>query len=252
VTTPVPHRLKLDVFEGPLDLLLHLVKINEMEIADIQIAEIARQYMSYLTMMEDLDLDVAGDYLVMAATLMNIKSRSLLPRDPAVEETSDEEEIDEILSTQDLIRRLVAYRRIKELAEELRQKEEENSRLFYRATVIPLVPGAESEMPRQDILNLFDAFARVLSRVRIDTEHHVQAEAYSVEDKVVEVREKLRTNKQLNFSRIFETCVSKAEVVCYFLAILELARMREITLAQADAFEDILVEPWDDKVIYVG
>lgn len=248
-----PHRFKLDVFEGPLDLLLHLVKINEMDIYDISVSEITRQYMEYLAIMQELDLEVAGDYLVMAATLMNIKSRGLLPRNEYEEEFSNEEEIDEILSAQDLIRRLVEYRKFKELAAGLREREEENSRLYYRANVIPIIPGAQDdELPRQDILNLFDAFARVLKRVREVHHHSVSNEQFTVEAKVTQIREKLRTARQVNFSRVFETCVSKQEAVCYFLAILELARMREITLAQAGTFEDILVEPWDEKVIYVG
>ncbi len=247
------HRIHLNVFEGPLDLLLHLVKINEMDIYDIEIASITKQYMEYVAAIKDADLEEAGDYLVMAATLMNIKSRSLLPRNPTEEELlSDEEEIDEIFSTQELIRRLVEYRKVKELAEELRKREEENSRLFYRTNVIPVVPGANEELPRQDILNLFDAFVRAIKRVRVENDHNVHTEQYTVEEKVVDIRSKLRQSKQVNFSRVFEACVSKMEVVCYFLAILELSKLREITLAQAGPFEDILVEPWDEKVIYVG
>ncbi len=246
------HRIKLDVFEGPLDLLLHLVKVNEMEIYDIKISLITEQYLNYLSAMQELDLEIAGEYMVMAATLMNIKSRALLPRDPEAEELSDEEEIDEILSTQELIRRLVEYRKFKELADELRTREEEYNKLYYRANVLPVIPGSEEELPRQDILNLFDAFATVLKRVRTDKEHHVTAEQYTVEEKVVDIREKLRIEKQVNFTKVFETCVSKAEAVCFFLAILEMAKLREITLAQAGSFEDILIEPWDEKVIYVG
>jgi segregation and condensation protein A len=251
MATP-PQRFKLDLFEGPLDLLLHLVKINEMDIHDIEISAITRQYLDYLAAMQDLDLEVAGEFLVMAATLMNIKSRSLLPRTDLEDEASAEEEIDEILSTQELIRRLVEYRRIKQLAGGLRERGEELSRIYYRSAVMPVIPGSESELPRQDIRTLFDAFARVLQKVRIEAQHQVVNESFSVEEKTLEIRERLRRDKQINFSRVFERCVSKEEAVCYFLAILELARLREITLAQAGAFEDILVEPWDDKVIYVG
>lgn len=249
---PAPHRIHLDIFEGPLDLLLHLVKINEMDIYDIEISTITKQYVDFIAMMQELDLEVAGDYLVMAATLLNIKSRSLLPRNPVEDEFSSEEEIDEILSTQDLIRRLVEFRKFKELAIHLRGREEENSRLFYRANVIPIIPGANTELPRQDILNLFDAFAQVLRRVRLNAAHHVAYETFTVEEKVLQIREKLRLHKQINIARVFEACVSKGEAICFFLAILELARMREITLAQAGVFEDILIEPWDEKVIYVG
>ena len=248
-----PTRFKLEMFEGPLDLLLHLVKINEMDIHDIEIADITRQYLDVILAMKELDLEVAGEFLVMAATLLNIKSRSLLPRNQAEEEFSAEEEIDEILSTQELIRRLVEYRRIKQLAHGLRDRSDELSKIYYRSNVVSVIPGAqEDQLPRQDILTLFDAFARVLKKVRIETQHQVVNEAFSVAEKTLEIREKLRLDKQINFSRVFERCVSKDEAVCYFLAILELARMREITLAQAGAFEDILVEPWDDKVIYVG
>jgi segregation and condensation protein A len=245
-------RFKLDVFEGPLDLLLHLVKINEMEIYDIEIAKITKQYLDYIAAMQDLDLEVAGDFLVMAATLMNIKCRALLPRNEAVEELDQEEEIDEILSTQDLIRRLVEYRKFKELASDLRNRSDENNKLFYRANVVPIIPGSSTELPRQDIRQLFDAFARVLKQVRIDIEHHVEAEHFSVDEKTGELREKLRIQKQVNISRLFTTCASKQEAICYFLAVLEMAKLREITLAQAGSFEDILIEPWDEKVIYVG
>jgi len=176
----------------------------------------------------------------------------LLPKSPTEEEASAEEEIDEILSTQELIRRLVEFRRFKELAQKLRSAEEENSRLFYRTNMVPVVPGADTELPRQDILALFDAFARVLKKVRVDKQHEVIPEQYSVDDKVVEIREKLKVHKQINFSRVFDTCASRMEVICYFLAILEMAKLREITLAQAGNYEDILVEPWDEKVVYVG
>ncbi len=248
-----PHRFKLDVFEGPLDLLLHLVKINEMDIYDIRVSEITQQYMEYLAAMQEMDLEIAGDYLVMAATLMNIKSRSLLPRRETEDELSDEEEIDEIFSTQDLIRRLVEYRKFKELASKLRDREEENNRIFYRANVVPVIPGASDELPRQDILHLFDAFARVLKRVRTSSNDHlIHMEQFTVDEKVDQLRDKMRGARQVNVSRMFDTCVNKQEMICYFLAVLELSRLREITLAQAGAFEDILVEPWDEKVIYVG
>lgn len=249
---PTPDHVKLQVFEGPLDLLLHLVKINEMDIYDIEIFRITNQYLTYVTAMQELDLEIAGDFLVMAATLLNIKSRSLLPRNEEQEQLSNEEEIDEIFSTQDLIRRLVEFRRFKELAAGLRDREEENSRLFYRASVVSIVPGSESELPRQDILTLFDAFARVVKKVRTPREHHVVEEQFSVEEKTAELRQRLRTNKQVNLSRVFEAAVNKMEVICYFLAVLEMAKLREITVAQADSYEDILIEPWDESVVYIG
>ncbi|MDX2177463.1 MAG: segregation/condensation protein A [Candidatus Sumerlaeia bacterium] len=248
----VPGRIRLPVFEGPLDLLLHLVKINEMDVVDLQISEITRQYIEYLHAMAEMDLEVAGDFLVMAATLMNIKLRSILPAPPKENAAEDEAELDDILSTQDLVRRLVEYRRVKELAAALREREEAQAGIFYRgATVIPVAPARE-ELPQQDILALFDQFVKVLNQAKARPEHHVQEERFTVEEKVSAMREGLRRDRRLNLTRLFSTCVNKDEIVCYFLAILELAKMREITIAQAGSFEDILVEPWDEKVVYVG
>lgn len=252
-----PARLVLPVFEGPLDLLLHLVKVHEMDIYDIQIAEITRQYVAYLEAMAALNLEVAGDFLVMAATLINIKSRSILPKREEGAEgegaASPEEEIDEILSTQELVRRLVEYRKFKEISASLRTLESENNGVFYRSEVLTHVNGMEENaIPRQDIRALYDAFVRVLAQVRVVPRHNVYRERFSVDEKLVELRERLRTDKQVNLSRVFERCVIKEEVVCFFLAILELARLREITVAQADNFEDILIAPWNENTVYAG
>ncbi|MDK2972942.1 MAG: segregation and condensation protein [Candidatus Sumerlaeota bacterium] len=246
-----PKRLMLPVFEGPLDLLLHLVKVHEMDIYDIEISEITRQYLDYLGAMQDLNLDIAGDFLVMAATLLNIKSRSMLPRqeETAVEE---EEEIDEILSTQELIRRLVEFRKFKEISQNLSHLEAKNNGVFYRAQVLTVIPGCDNEIPRQDIRLLYDAFVGALKQVRLRPSHTVFRERFTVDEKLMEVRELLRRDRQVNFARIFERCVHKEEVICYFLAVLEMAKLREITVAQADVYGDILVAPWDENVVYVG
>jgi len=245
-------RLVLPVFEGPLDLLLHLVKINEVEITEISVAEIARQYLDYLHAMADLDLEVAGEFLVMAATLLNIKLRSILPKPPEEGERTDEEEIDEVLSAQELVRRLVEYRRFKQVAAELRDREDENAGVFYRtASVIP-IDEAEADLPQQDIRLLFDSFVKALRTARTAPQHHVASERYTVEDKLSELRGRLRSEKRVNLSRMFASCATKEEAICYFLSVLELARLREITLAQAGTFEEILIEPWDEKVVYVG
>ncbi len=244
-------RVILPVFEGPLDLLLHLVKINEVEITEVSLAEISRQYLDYLHAMSELDLDIAGEFLVMAATLINIKLRSILPKPPEEGQRSDEEEIDEIMSAQDLVRRLIEYRRFKQAAAELRDREDENAGIFYRtAPSIPLENGVS--VPPQDIRLLFDSFVKVLRTARTLPEHHVAVERFTVDDKLADLRERLRRDKRINLGRVFGACVNKDEAICYFLSILELARLREITIAQAGTFEDIILEPWDDKVIYVG
>lgn len=240
-------RIRLPIFEGPLDLLLHLVKVDEIEITEISISEITRQYVEYLHAMAELNLEIAGEFLVMAATLMNIKLRTILPRPPEEMDRTNEEEIDEIMTTQDLVRKLVEYRRFKQVAQDLRELEERQSGIFYRMTPVQVIPGSEQELPRQDIRLLFDAFVQVLKQTRGKAEHHVLEEPFTVEDKLAELRETLQRDRRANLTRIFAVCVSKDEVICYFLAILELAKMREITLAQADTFDDILIEPWETE-----
>jgi segregation and condensation protein A len=247
-----PKRLVLPVFEGPLDLLLHLVKVHEMDIYDIEISEITRQYLEYLGAMAELNLEVAGDFLVMAATLLNIKSRSMLPRQEEEQALGEEEEIDAILSTQDLIRRLVEYRKFKDISSNLSDLEARNSGVYYRAQMVSLIPGREDELPRQDIRALYDAFVVVLKQVRLRPSHTVVRERFTVEEKLFEVRELLRRERHVNFARVFERCVDKEEAICYFLALLELSRLREITIAQAETYGDILIAPWDENVGYVG
>lgn len=246
------HRVVLPVFEGPLDLLLHLVKVHEMDINDIKISEITNQYMSALEDMQALNLEVAGDFLVMAATLLNIKSRSLLPRREEEMETP-EEEIDEILSTQDLIRKLVEYRKFKEISQSLKNLEFKNAGVYYRSQVVSVVPGTEEdEIPRQDIRILYEAFSRVLRDTRRTKKasHEIVRERFSVDEKMHEIRHTLRVDGQMNMSEVFKKCYDKEEVITYFLATLEMAKLREITLAQAETYEDIFIAPWNEDVEY--
>lgn len=243
-------KFTLPVFEGPLDLLLHLVKVQEMEITDIEISRITAQYLEALQTMEALQLEVAGDFLVMAATLLNIKLRMILPQEASTEEAIPEEEIDEILSTQDLIRKLVEYRRFKELSATLREFEIQNKGVVYRTQAVMSVPGAKSEIPRQDIRILYDAFSKVLRRIRTQPQHTVQKERFTTDDKLVELRSRIQLGHHLNMNRLFERCTDKEEVITYFLAILELAKLREITIAQAGSYEEIFIAPWNDSQLF--
>ncbi|MBI1785148.1 segregation/condensation protein A, partial [Candidatus Sumerlaeota bacterium] len=133
------YKVKLQVFEGPLDLLLHLVKINEMDIYDIQIAEVTKQYLEYIRLMQSLDLEVAGEFIVMASTLLNIKLRSLLP--DSGEPDEDEEELGDILTAQALMEQLVQYRKFKEAAARLQEQEEQQARIFFRDVALPQFAG---------------------------------------------------------------------------------------------------------------
>jgi segregation and condensation protein A len=231
------YKVKIDVFEGPFDLLLHLVRINEMDIYDIPIAEITRQYLEYIDEMERLDINVAGEFLVMAATLINIKSRSIAP--PPVEnaEGEQEEAVDEeyesIRDAQDLMRRLIEYRQFKEMAVNLADREERQLRVFYRNSVLPRVTNDQApEELREDINLLFSAFARVLKYAEGRPTHHVREEEFSVEEKIEILREQIALRKKLRVGEIFERCINKVEIITVFLALLELCRMKETRVRQ--------------------
>ncbi len=243
------YRVKIKVFDGPFDLLLHLVKMNEMDIYDIPVAEIANQYLDYVQLMEDLDLEVAGEFLVMAATLINIKARHLLP---AREDESDEEEIDEILSAKELMRQLVEYRKFKDLAQSLRKKGEKYSDVFFRTDVIPVLPPPEGEPAlREDLQNLFSAFSRVLRFVEAKGFHEVSQDEFTVEDKIEYLRNLLSTQKEIEILKIFERCINRAEMIATFLATLELCRLREIKIRQSRPFQPIYIVSWSGKVDYI-
>jgi len=245
------YRVKIQVFDGPFDLLLHLIKINEMDINDIRVAEITNQYLEYIQLLKDLDLEVAGEFLVMAATLIKIKARSLLP---PREDESDEEEIDEILSAKQLMKQLIQYRKFKELAHSLREREQQYSDVFFRSPgITSTVPGAErkpEDVLREDIRNLFTAFSRVLKYAEAKGFHEISEEEFSVEDKIHYIKNLLLEKHSLNIVEIFKACINKSELIAVFLATLELCRLQQITLKQAGLFEPIYIslkEPNTEK-----
>ena len=247
------YNVKINVFEGPFDLLLHLVRVNEMDIYDIPIAEITSQYLAYIKEMEKLDLEIAGEFLVMAATLINLKSRTLMPPVSSEEEEPQEEETDEgledIRNAQDLMRRLIEYRQFKEMAVHLSQREEDQLRLFYRNSVLPtLTDHGMAQETREDISLLFSAFARVLEYADGRPVHHVTEEEYSVEEKIEYLRGEIDRHKTLSLSEIIQRCIDKGEVIALMLALLEVCRLRLARVRQTGSFQDIyLVHPSEFK-----
>lgn len=244
------YKVKTEVFEGPFDLLLHLVRINEMDIYDIPIAEITRQYLKYISDMQELDLHLAGEFLVMAATLINIKSRTLMP--PQQEQAEEEEEeIDQededIKSAQDLMRRLIEYRQFKEMAVKLQNREEKQLRLFYRNSVLPQVTNKNNPKElREDISLLFSAFARILKFADGRPTHHVQKEEFSVDEKIDFLRREIIGQRRVNVGQVFKACHSKDELITTFLAVLELCRMRLARVKQENNYQDIYLIYADD------
>jgi segregation and condensation protein A len=219
-----------------LDLLLHLIKKNELSITDIPIATITEQYLSTLELMQSLNLDVAGEFLVMAATLIHIKSRMLLP--PGENEDEEEEEGD---PREELIRRLLEYQRFKEAAEELERRELLSRDVFVRRSEAP----EEAETVGFESLSLFDllsALRHVLERFPEERIHEVALDAISVREKMSFLLDELRRRGKVIFQSLFETATSRLEVVVTFLAMLELVKIRAIRVWQEERIGPVVIE----------
>ena len=228
---------KLPRFEGPLDLLLHLIKRDEMDIYDIPIAHITKQYLEYLELMRALDLEVAGEFLVMAATLMRIKAKMLLP----VPKADDEE--DEGDPREELVQRLLEYRLYKEASEKLKEDEGLRRGLYERGMVpteddagpLPLAPAT--------LFDLLEALNRVMARKPARVVYEVKTEAYDIEDKMSLIARTVAEEGQLRFSALMEHAQARMEIVVAFMALLELVKLGQIVVVQDANFADILILP---------
>lgn len=232
------YKFRLEVFEGPLDLLLHLIKANELEISEISLAQITQQYLEYLRLMESLDLEVAGDYLVMAASLINIKLRALLPEPE--EEIEEEEEVDDFMSARLLMQKLIEYRRFKEAARELGQLAHRQAQIFVREVALPKIAEARQEPELEgDLHKLLEAFSRVIKFVERRNYHQIGQEEYTTEEKMEVLRGRIMLEDRIAVSEIFEQCGPKIEMVVTLIAILELCRLKEVRVVQAGVFDEI-------------
>ena len=236
------YKVQLEVFEGPLDLLLYLIRKEEVDIYDIPIERITTQYVQYIELMRMLDLNLAGDFLVMAATLMMIKSRMLLPVEerPAVEE---EEEDD---PRWDLVRQLVEYKKFKDAAIFLEGLEDERDGIFGREGE-HLTLEVKPDMALRDV-SLFDlltVFNDALKKVSQEDLREIFAERFSVGDKIEAITQRLQREDRFPFAALFSEMASRHEIVCTFLAVLELIRLRQIRAVQDHPFGEILVARGD-------
>ncbi len=229
--------IKLARFEGPLDLLLHLIKRDEIDIYDIPIAHITQQYLAYLELMRILDLEVAGEFLVMAATLMRIKAKMLLPLPAPGEEDEDEGD-----PREELVQRLIEYRQFKEAAETLKTREGERRLLHERG----MVPGEDEAGPLPlapaSLFDLLDALNRVMSRLPEQTIYEVQAEVYDLEEKMAFVASLAAEAGRLTFESLLQHCRVRLEMIVTFMALLELIKMGRLAVAQTESFGEILIE----------
>ena len=230
-------------FEGPLDLLLHLIKKSKMEIFDIEISEITRMYLNYIEEMTDMNLDIASEYLVMAAELIEMKSRKLLPNKKDEEEESIEENPEE-----ELKRRLVEYKKYKESTLVFRNLEENRANYYTKAP--ESLKQYSSEKLENDgsvgIFDLLDAFQKLLERQEYNKPKNtkITRKELSVKERVAKIRDILKVHKRLNFIELFDD-FSKPYVVVTFLSVLEMAKNREINIKQDNNFSDIYLERVD-------
>ncbi len=231
-------RIELPNFEGPLDLLLHLIKKHELDILDLPVAFVAGKYADYLDLMKSLNLDVASEYLVMAATLTYIKSRELLPRSPYEEEEEEEDLID---PRAELIRRLLEYQKYKRAGDQLGGRAVVGRDIFTRGSPSPKAKGP-APLAAHDLFKLLDAFQAVVKRHDGDLGFEISAERISIQERMAQVTSMMRDRKRVRFDQLFENVVSTYDLVVTFLALLEMAKMRIVRVYQAEPDAPIHLE----------
>lgn len=231
------YRFKLDNFEGPLDLLLHLIKEAKLDIATVRLAEITEQYLEYMQDIKNVDMDKASEFITVAATLIEIKSKSILP-------VEQEEELDEESDEAMLLRRLKEYEVFKETSKKLKEIEDVNK--FYRA------PGKETEKVKVIIKDmvldqLLDAFAKLLTReelrkaVQNEQPKKIVKDRFTVAEKIISIRNYAKEHKRFEFEELFDEDMTKSELINTFLALLELLKLQTVKVLQKGTFGNIVI-----------
>lgn len=239
--------IKIENFEGPFDLLLHLIKKNEMDVYDIKIYDITTQYLDYINNMKEMDLEVTSEFIVIAATLLEIKSKMLLPKGDMDKEEAEEED-----PRKDLIIKLIEYKKFKLVADFLKIKEETVGIMFSKKPEI--IEDKKIKQSNIDILQditilkLFNIYNDLISSYnnKMNTENMIEREIpldkFKIEDKVMELSKRVFNEKRVIFSKIINECESKIEVVVSFLALLELIKLRVVSVIQEENFKEIYIE----------
>ncbi len=229
IITTMDYKVKLEIFEGPMDLLLHLIKRNEVDIYDIPIATITEQYLEYIELIKSLNLDIAGEFLLMAATLIHIKSKMLLPLNEEPEEAEDEGD-----PREELIRRLIEYKKYKDGAIQLAGRRLLGRDVFIRGIVPTDEIEGEDGLVDLSVFDLIEALREVLEKAPNDISLNLSAEKFTVIDKINRLMEVLRDIKNTTFHSLFSNDTTKGEIVVTFLAILELVKMKMIRIYQSE------------------
>lgn len=222
------YQVKIDIFEGPLDLLLHLIQKNDLEITDIPIAQITSEYLGYLDLMQELNLNVAGEFLVMAATLMQIKAKMLLPSEQVGEGEGPDPRAE-------LVQRLLEYQKFKEAAKVLSVRFDEQRDVYYRGA--PLF-SREDQTLELEMSQLVDAFQKVLQQSETNV-REILFEEIPVEVRIREILDTLESRPFVAFHELFPGDAPRKTLVVTFLALLELIRLRQVRVAQSDNFSEI-------------
>jgi segregation and condensation protein A len=241
------YKVQFEVFEGPLDLLLYLIKKNEVDIYEVNLTKLATQFIEYIDLMREFDLEIAGEFLVMASTLMYIKSRELLPTDQQVLVEGEEEGED---PRWELIRQLVEYKKFKDAAASLQVLEAQQENIY------PRVPGklafesaAPPLKPDVSIFDLLNAVNGVLQRFgRRDASREIFDDKWTVSEKIEHLRRILAERGSVRFSELFESASSRSEVICTFLALLELIRLKQLVCVQPEPFAEIEIRCAENSV----
>ena len=238
------YNVSLPSFEGPLDLLLHLCQKHELNILDIPISFVTEKYLEYLSLMTMMQLDVAAEYLVMAATLAHIKSKMLLPAPPPGQE--DDALIEEEDPREALIKRLLEYQKYKQAGQDLLARGIAGNDVFRRGAPLentgPIGPAPLAEIP---LYRLLEAFQAVLSKTKVRIAHDITADRISITDRIHQLVDFLRERKRVEFDQLFEGQVTRADLVITFLALLEMSKLRLTRLFQTDPFSPLWVESVD-------
>lgn len=236
------YKVDLEVFEGPLDLLLHLIKKNDVDILDIPISHILAQYLQYLELMQELNIDLAGDFLLMASELAHIKSKMLLPQDQQVEEEEEGQD-----PRDELVRRLLEYQRYKEAAQNLQERPQ-----LGRDTFVLEALGQEEneeEAPLEaELFTLMNCFLELLKKAPKKTVHEVTAERISVTERLYQLLEILKKKEVVAFAELFEGDKTRPQMIVSFLAILEMAKLKLIHVTQTSAQGELFIKASENDV----
>lgn len=229
------YRVNLQVFEGPLDLLMHLIKKNDLDIYDIPVSFVLEEYMGYIDTLRELDIDLAGDFLLMAAELAHIKSRMLLPT-----ETHDDED-DEFDPRADLVKRLLEYQQFKEASERLSHRAMLDRDVFKPRGVEKIESDEEAPI-EGNVYDLIEAFSVILKKVPKESFHDVAVDRISINDRIYQITDLIKQGSTISLASLLEPPISRYDVVITFIALLEMCRLKMIRVHQSEACGSILIQ----------